>query len=77
MGQLISTGVHRDGHSTNFKTFVSKSGNKKCDMVCECGWVKEITSYGNPWCHIEVQVEYNDHLIDCGLIPLTNQHSQN
>ncbi len=77
MGQLISTGVHRNGHSTDFKTYVSKSGGKKCDMVCECGWVKEIISYGNPWCHIEVQVKYNDHLIACGLKPLTNQHSHN
>lgn len=66
MGQLISTGVHRNGHSTNFKAYISKNGKKKCDIVCECGWVKEITSYGNPWCHIEVQVEYNGHVIDCG-----------
>ena len=74
MGRLISTGVHRIGHSTEFKTTLVRN-KKVCDMVCECGFSTRITSFGNPWCHIEVQVRYNDHLIDCGLEPLTNRHS--
>jgi hypothetical protein len=74
MGQIISTGVHRKGHKAGFSEFVV-SGDKKCNMNCECGWSTEITSFGNPWCTIEIQVRYNDHLIEGGLRPLTNQHS--
>ena len=74
MGQVISTGVHRNGHKAGFNEFML-TGDKKCNMICECGWSTEITSFGNPWCTIEIQVRYNDHLIESGLIPLTNQHS--
>jgi hypothetical protein len=74
MGVIIATGVHRIGHRANFKEHIVFE-SKKCQMICECGWNAEITSFGNPWCTIETQVRYNDHLIDCGLQPLTARHS--
>jgi hypothetical protein len=63
MGQIISTDVHRNGHNAGFKEFML-AGHKKCSMICECGWSNEITSFEKPWCTIEIQVRYNDHLID-------------
>ena len=75
MGQLRSTGVFREGHKTDFKYFTSNAGRDVCDLVCECGWNTWIESYGQPHCVIEIQVKYNDHLIDCGLEPLNGQHT--
>ena len=74
MGKVISTGLHRTGHEADFQHFILKY-KKRCKMICECGWIHEIKSFGNPWCTIEIQVRYNDHLIDQGIKPLTNQHS--
>jgi hypothetical protein len=74
MGVIIATGVHRIGHKAKFKEYLVL-GSKKCEMICECGWTTEITSFGNPWCTIETQVRYNDHLINYGLQPLTKRHS--
>ena len=73
MGQIISTGVYRNGHKAGFKE-LTIAVDKKCNMICECGWNTEITSFGNPWCTIEIQVRFNDHLNERRLIPLTNQH---
>ena len=75
MGELISTGVHRIGHKTDFKYYFWNNGTKVCDLICECGWNTWIESYGKPNCTIEIQVKYNEHLIDCGLESLTNQRS--
>ena len=41
MGRLIPTGLPNQGHSIDFE-YVGEDKDKKCFMVCECGWKIEI-----------------------------------
>lgn len=66
LARLISTNFAFQGHGFEFE-YSSKNGNKRCSMVCTCGWKTNIASFQNPWSVTEVKVKGNDHLKSEGI----------
>lgn len=57
MGRMIKTGYAVPGHGIEFVQDVSS-----CTMVCECGWVRPLTSFPNPWILQEMNHSVAEHL---------------
>ena len=47
--------------------YVGEDKDKKCFMVCECGWKIEIESFRHPWSLIETRVRMRKHMEELGL----------
>lgn len=66
LARLISTSFAFQGHGFEFE-YSSEDGEKRCFMVCICGWKTNIGSFQNPWSVTEVKVKGNDHLKSKGI----------
>lgn len=66
MGHLISTGFVTKGHEFNFE-YLDSDDQKKCLMVCKCGWKIAIESFQHTWSIIEVKVRVKSHLANHGI----------
>ena len=61
LARLISTNFAFQGHGFEYE-YSSEDGEKRCFMVCACGWKTNIGSFQNPWSVTEVKVKGNNHL---------------
>ncbi len=66
LARLISTNFAFQGHGFEFE-YSSEDGEKRCFMVCICGWKTNIGSFQNPWSVTEVKTKGNQHLNSVGV----------